>query len=249
LKLELVLTAEDIKSTEVKGKALAVFDVFRATSTIISAFEKDCHAIVPVVSVDEAHAKYQELRGQKMDVLVAGERSGIRIPGMDLGNSPMEYANSDIRGKTIVVFTSNGTLAIRGARGADRIYIAALLNAKAAALKLAETGRDVVLGCAGRLGEFSLEDFLAAGAVTYFIRQIVPEIFPSDLVLASESCFLNNRNCVKEFLAKGKHGRYLEEIGFKEDVDFCSRLNVSQIVPEFRNGLIRKTFSNECCGR
>lgn len=244
MKLELALTAEEIQNTKIKGKVLAVFDVFRATSTIITAFENGCHAIVPAVSVDEANAKFKELQGRNGDVLLAGERSGIRIPGMDLGNSPMEYMNSNLRGKTIVMFTSNGTLAIRGGYGAERIYIGALLNARAVALKLAEKGRDIVLGCAGRLGEFSLEDFLAAGAVTYFIRQMVPVMFPSDLVVASESCFLNNRDCLKEFLSKGKHGRYLAEIGFQEDVDYCSRLNVSQIVPEFRNGQIRVTFSN-----
>lgn len=238
MKLELALSARDLQRIEVKGKVVAAFDVFRATSTIISAFENNCSAVIPTISPEEARQKLKELGGAPEKILIAGEQHGVKIPGMDLGNSPIEYMTADLKEKTIVMYTSNGTHAIRNAFTADRIFIAALLNAKAVALRLIQEEKDVVFGCAGRLGEFSLEDFTAAGAVAYFIRQIIPEIPATDLVLAAESCFQNNKNALDIFLRNCKHGRYLEKIGFQEDVSFCSRLNVSLMVPEVVGGII-----------
>ena len=54
MKLEIVFTAADIKNIGVEGKVLVAFDVFRATSTIITALENRCAAVVPVCSVEEA---------------------------------------------------------------------------------------------------------------------------------------------------------------------------------------------------
>lgn len=238
MKLEIVFTAAAIKETPVSGKVLVAFDVFRATSTIVAAFEKGCAAVIPVCSVDEVWEVSREAKERNKEVLVAGELHGIKVDGMDLGNSPVEYMAAEIEGKTIVLSTCNGTHAIRNAQGASRILIGSLLNARPVALKLIKEGKDVVFGCAGRLGEFSLEDFTAAGAVASFIRQAVPEVQASDPVLAAEACFLNNRKGLTSFLARGKHGKYLEKIGFGEDVRFCSRLNASELVPEFRGDKI-----------
>jgi len=171
-------------------------------------------------------------------VLVAGELHGIRVPGMDLGNSPTEYMAADLDGHIIVLSTCNGTHAIRNAQGASKIFIGALLNARAVALKIVKEQKDVILGCAGRLGEFSLEDFTAAGAVASYVREAMPEIEATDPVFAAEACFLNYCNDLPVFLRRGKHGKYLEKIGFTEDIDYCTRLNVSKLVPEFRQGKI-----------
>lgn len=234
MKLEIVFTAADIKNIDVGGKVLVAFDVFRATSTIITALENRCAAVVPVCSVDEAWSTSQKLKERNNNVLVAGELHGIRVPGMDLGNSPTEYMAADLEGKIVVLSTCNGTHAIRNACGASRILIGALLNAKSVALKLIQEEKDVIFGCAGRLGEFSLEDFIAAGAVASYIRKAIPEMEATDSVLAAEAGFLSYRNDLPGFLRRGKHGKYLEKIGFTQDIDYCTRLNVSEMVPEFR---------------
>lgn len=239
MKLELVFTAGDVKNTDIRGKVFVAFDVFRATSTIIAALENHCAAIIPAVSVEEAWAKRDELKNRNVGVLVAGERHGVKVEGMDLGNSPVEYMGADLYGKTVVLSTSNGTHAIRNAQAARKIFIGALLNAGPVARKLVKEKRDVVFGCAGRLGEFSLEDFIAAGAVTYFIRQMDPEIQAADSVLAAEACFAYSKNNLTAFLRGGKHGRYLERIGFEKDICFCTRLNIFEIVPEYREGSIK----------
>jgi len=239
LKLGISLTAEDLKSIDIKGKAVVAIDIFRATSTILTAFENGCEAVVPVLSVEEARIKKKKFLREGKEVLIAGEREGKKIPGLDLGNSPEEFTRADLAGKVIILTTSNGTRAIRNAEGAEKILIGALMNSGAVAERLAPMGLDVVYACAGRLGDFSLEDFLAAGAITHYLKKINSCLEMTDLLLAATRLF----ECVKEdlvgFLRPSRNGRYLAQIGFARDIDFCCRLNVNREVPEYKDGFIK----------
>ena len=55
------------------------------------------------------------------DVLLAGERNCVRIPGFHLGNSPLEMTEAAVRGKTLVVTTTNGTKALLACQGAAAV--------------------------------------------------------------------------------------------------------------------------------
>src|SRR2546426_7943456 len=64
-----------------------VIDVLRATSTLSVARAHGAARIVPAVSPEAATA----LRRRHPDALLCGERESLKIPGFDLGNSPLEY--------------------------------------------------------------------------------------------------------------------------------------------------------------
>src|SRR5258706_86994 len=88
-----------------------VFDVFRATSTMIAALGNGASAILPVWEIAGALA----LRRERAGVLLAGEREGLRIQSdltgsiaFDLGNSPREFTPAKVRGKEIIMTTTNG---------------------------------------------------------------------------------------------------------------------------------------------
>src|SRR5262245_17676042 len=81
-----------------------VFDVLRATSTMLTALANGAQAIIPVAEITEALA----IRQRQPDVLLAGEREGLRIRAertggvdFDLGNSPREFTASRVQGRTI----------------------------------------------------------------------------------------------------------------------------------------------------
>src|SRR5450631_4116363 len=83
-----------------------VFDVFRATSTIVTALANGAAAVIPVAEIADAVA----IRRRRPEVLLAGEREGLRIRAdlsggidFDLGNSPREFTAALIRDKTIVL--------------------------------------------------------------------------------------------------------------------------------------------------
>src|ERR1039458_6506005 len=77
-----------------------VFDVLRATSTMVTALGNGAAAIAPVAEISEALG----IRQRQPEVLLAGERDGVRIEahltggiGFDLGNSPREFTAASER--------------------------------------------------------------------------------------------------------------------------------------------------------
>lgn len=146
-----------------------VFDILRATSTMVTALGNGAEAIIPVGEISEALA----LREQRPEVLLAGEREGLRIRAnltggieFDLGNSPREYTADKVQGKTIVMTTTNGTRALRACAGAKAVLIGSFLNLRATYMWLMDQRpANLILVCSGTFEEPALEDTLAAGAV------------------------------------------------------------------------------------
>lgn len=142
-----------------------VLDVLRASTTIITALDHGARHVVPVANLDEARQRAAEAQPP---ALLGGERGGVRLPGFDLGNSPLEYASDRVADRSIVITTTNGTAALHASRAAREILIGAIVNRSAVAAlirKLARAGDAVHLVCAGTDGLESAEDLLAAGAI------------------------------------------------------------------------------------
>jgi 2-phosphosulfolactate phosphatase len=146
-----------------------VFDVLRATSTFVTALHNGAKAIIPVSEIAEALA----IRQKQPDVLLGGERDGVRIRAaqtggvdFDFGNSPREYTSDKVRGKSIVSTTTNGTRALRACMGAKTVLAASFLNLTATARFLKKNHHaQIVLVCAGTYENRADEDVLAAGAL------------------------------------------------------------------------------------
>lgn len=240
MKLDIVLTAEELPKMDISEKVVVVIDTLRATSSILTALESGCTAVIPVNSIEEAIFMKECLSINSEQILIAGERDGIKVTGFDFGNSPLEFKEANLKDICLILSTSNGTRAIKNARQAEKILIASLLNSNAAARYLLQLKADVVFACAGRLGEFSLEDFLTAGAITYYLKEMKQvQIQMDDMLFASASLFNYVQNNVFDFLINSKHGKYLQKLDFEEDVEFCSRLDVVDKVPEYTYGKIK----------
>src|SRR5580765_5869778 len=91
---------EDLKQQQLTDAVCVVFDVLRATSSMVTALANGAKAIIPVEEISEAVA----LRRQYSQLLLAGERHGVRIPAtlsggtdFDLGNSPREFRTETVR--------------------------------------------------------------------------------------------------------------------------------------------------------
>ncbi|MGD0208887.1 MAG: 2-phosphosulfolactate phosphatase [Verrucomicrobiota bacterium] len=154
---------------DLRDATCVVFDVLRATSTFVTALHHGAKAIVPVSEIAEALA----LRQKQPDVLLGGERDGVRIRAtqtggidFDLGNSPREYTPEKVRGKMIVSTTTNGTRALRACTGAQTVLAASFLNLTATAQFIRQLQpAQIVLVCAGTRENIATEDVLAAGAL------------------------------------------------------------------------------------
>src|SRR5882672_1434178 len=81
---------------------VVIIDILRATSAICTAFEHGAENIIPVATVKEA----SEFKSQGF--LVGAERNGVAVDGFDFGNSPYSFMGEKVKGKTIVITTTNG---------------------------------------------------------------------------------------------------------------------------------------------
>ena len=215
---------------EIRGKTCVLIDVLRATSTITLAIGEGAELVKPVLKVEEA------LKFSERGYLVAGERGGIKPPDFDLGNSPTEFSRIDLEGRRIVLTTSNGTRALHMMR-CDEIYAASFLNLSAVSRILKEMSElDIV--CSGTDGEFSLEDFLLAGFILKgFDRSVLDDTAHVAKVYASSV------KDVFEEISSSFHARRLIELGFEEDVRLCSRIDLYDVVPVYRDGVFKDARS------
>jgi phosphosulfolactate phosphohydrolase-like enzyme len=180
--LEVILTPAELPalaSRDLRDVVCVVFDVLRATSTFVTALHNGAKAVIPVSEIAEALA----IRQKQPDVLLGGERDGVRIRAaqtggvdFDLGNSPREYTPEKVRGKTIVSTTTNGTRALRACVGAETILAASFLNLMATAefIKKIQPAQ-IVLVCAGTYENGADEDVLTAGALCELLGEPVLE--------------------------------------------------------------------------
>jgi 2-phosphosulfolactate phosphatase len=170
--LEVLFTPAEfaaLAQRNLSGTVCVVFDILRATSTMLTALGNGAEAIIPVAEIAEA----LEIRRQRPEVLLAGERDGLLIRGaltgsvdFDLSNSPREFTTDKVRGRTIVMTTTNGTRALRACAGAERVLLGSFLNLRAVTNWIERVlPASLVLVCSGTLDDASLEDTLAAGAL------------------------------------------------------------------------------------
>src|SRR5687767_10674777 len=88
----------------VSSSIVVIIDILRATSTIATALKNGAKSIIPVDTVAECIKL-----GKQMEVITAGERDGQVAEGLSYGNSPFQYPESFIKGKILVLTTTNGT--------------------------------------------------------------------------------------------------------------------------------------------
>jgi len=235
--LKTLFIPEEIKNTELAGKLVVVIDVLRASSTIVTALAYGCRGLVPILSPKQAKEKTQQFR--KEEVLLGGEREGRKIKGFDLGNSPREYQKEIVEDRIIIFSTTNGVKTLEIVRGAFRIIIASFLNLQETFNYCSKFQGDILLACAGEEGYFSLEDTVCAGMLINSLRDIYSDTCQEvDANLTAQVLYKNFGNNILEMLRKSQHGRYLESIGLRKDLEFCSQLDIFNIVPIFRDGLI-----------
>jgi 2-phosphosulfolactate phosphatase len=221
--LDVCFSPELLHLYQVKGKIAVVVDVLRATSSMVTAFAHGMAKIIPVSSLRDCLAQ------QQAGYLTAAERDGRKAEGFDLGNSPFSYMDAGIRGKTLVMTTTNGTHAIRLSMGADRVVAGAFLNLGKVAEYLQAEGKDVLVVCAGWKGSFNLEDTLFAGALADRLAQTFQPA--NDATLAARHLYQQAQPDKLGFLATSSHVQRLKNLDIIEDVAFCLQEDLYDVVP------------------
>jgi 2-phosphosulfolactate phosphatase len=196
-----------------------VVDVLRATSTIAQALASGYERVLCCKEIEEARG----LRARIPGSVVGGERNAVRIEGFDVGASPREFL-LEPNASTLILSTTNGTSAIlEAAARCETVFLGSLLNLDALVLDVRGRREDVAIICAGFKGTFALDDAYCAG-------RIVQELGAqrSDAAVAAELV-------ARAFpdAHAGLTARTYGPPGLEEDIRFCARESVLDVVPCF----------------
>jgi 2-phosphosulfolactate phosphatase len=202
---------------KVAASSLAiVVDVLRATSTIAQALAAGYERVLCAAEVDEARRLRETISGS----LVGGEREAKQIEGFDVGASPREFLEP--RAATLILSTTNGTRAVLAAAAqADEVVLGSLLNLEAVTGYAAKRGGDVAVVCAGFKDAFALDDAYCAGRIVALL-----DAERSDAALAAELLAGSFATSLE-----GLNARTYGPPGLEEDIAFCARESVLDVVP------------------
>lgn len=201
-------------------------DVLRASTTITVALD-NFNEVIAVKSKNNAIKL-----AKTHNATLAGERDGATIAGFDTGNSPVEIKN--FSGNTLVLTTSNGTRILEGMKA--KSLVGSFVNAKAVAniaSKIADDHIEIVM--AGVRGRFAIEDFLGAG-------EIISNLKNFELDEMAQAAYLASRDneMVSEAVKNSLSARGLKKLGFIDDIDFCIKKDIYNVVPFYEGGIIKK---------
>ena len=209
---------------------VVVLDVLRATSAICTAIEHGVKEIIPVATVEEA----REL--QAKGYIAAAERGGQIVEGFDLGNSPYSYMDPQLKGKSVVLTTTNGTKAIDMARSKETVVVGALNNLNALCDWLIEQERDILVLGSGWKDKFNLEDTICGGAIADQCLASGKFYADEDSTVAAKFIFRSSRDNMFAFLKASSHRRRLRALNLNEDVKYCLTPNNCTAIPVLKNG-------------
>jgi 2-phosphosulfolactate phosphatase len=236
IKIDVIIVPAEMPEQGFAGKAVAVIDVLRASTSMVAALEAGAKEIIPLSSIEEA-TKLAETMGRET-VVLCGERDGNKINGFDLGNSPLEFTPENVKGKSLLMATTNGTVAVARAKGAALIAVGCLLNAKALVPVLTEAQTDIILLCSGKQGRVSLEDLLCSGYLTKLIKDQSPEAEINDGARVARDIYEKHKGHLTKAVKEGDHGSYLAGLGYLTDLEYATQPDVSDTVPVMKDGRI-----------
>lgn len=218
---------------EVSTSIVVIIDVLRATSTIAAALNNGAKSIIPVDSVAECIKL-----GKQMEVITAGERDGKIAEGLTYGNSPFTYPKEFIKGKTLVLTTTNGTKLLHMAlvENAKAIITGSFPNLSAVCDYIIAQKQNIVLACAAWKDRVNLEDTLFAGAVISRVKDHFS--INCDASKIAETLYDEAKDDMYEFMKKkdASHYHRLTNYGLEKDIRYCFTIDVDNVLPMYDSG-------------
>jgi 2-phosphosulfolactate phosphatase len=256
LQAEVLFSPGELPDPVSREHRIVVIDVLRATTVIGTALAAGAALIIPAPGVAEALALKAQI--DPAGALLCGERGGRPIPGFDLGNSPAEYRREAVAGRTLILASTNGSVALARSQPARRVLAASFNTLGAVAARMPEDGGAWTIVCSGKLGRPALEDLVAAGALLDRLgvargpastdaaagagespsAPVDSLDAATDAIRIALDLYDDYRDDLLAMLKGAAHGRYLAAIGYADDLEIAARVDTLDVVPEMSDGRI-----------
>jgi len=241
MKIDLSFNAVQFDELQLREKNVIVLDVLRASTTITIALKNGAREIIPVASIESAVKISGSLFGEV--TLRGGERNGKIIEGFNLGNSPLEYSETAVKGKSIIYCTTNGSVAMAKSRYARTLAVGSFINLTTTTNFIRDGKKDFLFICAGRantVGNFSLEDAVCAGMmIQNLLKTESLEVELSDSAKAAYAVSKTYGRSIHKMLKTSEHGKFLIELGFVEDLKICAQVDSVPVLPILMGTVIK----------
>jgi 2-phosphosulfolactate phosphatase len=241
VRLDLFFSPIQVKPADTAGRLVAIVDVLRASTTVATALANGAKTVMPLPDADDVITRSKEFH--RSAVVLAGEQKMMPIQGFDLGNSPQSFTPEAVKGKTILLTTTNGTRALLGVQGARDIVIASYVNFTAVLTMMkvaASSNTDIAIICAGEDGGFTLEDAACAGRYVKAIPKRSDPIEMNDAAAASVLIEKKYGDNIAKVFKESSHGQALEEAGFGDDLAAAAEVDAYSVVPIYQDRQITK---------
>lgn len=209
-----------------RGDVVVVVDALRASSTIVAALAAGATEVRVVASI-----------GECVGDVTAGERGGIKLPTLDMDNSPTAMLRTDFCGRALSLTSTNGAECILAAASNidARVLVGGMVNctavARSAAQMATDLGKGISVIMAGRNELLAPEDWLSA-------TEIILAMGPTRLHPGVE--LMDPQDPVALF-HDSEAGRNLVERGAESDVAFCAQRDSLDLAPVLVDGVFKRT--------
>jgi 2-phosphosulfolactate phosphatase len=241
MRLDVFFTPSHAKPADTAGRLVAIVDVLRASTTVATALGNGAKTVIPVEGADEVILRSKEFA--RSEIRLAGEQKMLSVAGFDLGNSPQSFTAEVVRGKTILLTTTNGTRALLGVQGARDIVVASYVNFTAVLTLMkvaASSNTDIAIICAGEEGSFTLEDAACAGRYVRAIPKRADSVVVNDAASASVLIERKYGDNIAKVFKESVHGKALEAAGFGDDLAAAAQVDSYPVVPIYQDRQITK---------
>ncbi len=236
MRIDVIPYASAVKNKWIKNKNVVIIDVLRMGSVMLTGLANGAKGFIPAASVDKAINISKNMDAGTC--LLGGERDTKVIKGFTLGNSPFDYTKETVEDKTIILTTTNGTVAIEASADAKKVFIGTFLNMKALTEVLSDL-EEVVLVCSGTNEQFSMDDGMCAAMIIDNLDRN-HSLNLSDLAQTLLQAYKSKSGNLKLLLKDCYHLNLLKRNGFEKDVTYCLQTNIYDFVPEIKNTIVVK---------
>jgi 2-phosphosulfolactate phosphatase len=243
VKLFVYHTPELTPTDKMPDCAIAV-DVLRATSTMATVLASGGEAVQVFSDLDKLMEVSEKWPPDKR--LRAGERGGGKVPGFELGNSPLDCTPDLVQGRRLFISTTNGTRALQCIQDAPIVLTGAFIN-RASVVKfiLEKQPETVWIVGSGWEGSYSLEDTACAGAIAHSIVQQtslpLEQLAGNDELIGALALYSQWQDNLLGLLHLASHGQRLLRLECHEDLKYCSQTDILDVLPiQGEPGVLKK---------